>query len=178
MDAMKPDLLIIQEWVTEADALLRQSLAYPEWDGRMRARLTASFGVPYNYSGMEHPRAAMPRSLERMCTCLQAALGYRPDSCLANYYPDGESAMGFHSDSVAELEPGSGVAVISLGAERTLRFRLIVDPRVECDYRVSDGTLLHMSPEVQALWKHGVPPRPGAGPRISLTFRRLRSTPE
>jgi alkylated DNA repair dioxygenase AlkB len=86
--------------------------------------------------------------------------------------------MGFHADSIVELVPGTGVAVVSLGAARTLRFRRIDDKSVLWDCPLPNGSLLYMPPEVQLAWKHGVPETPGAGPRISLTFRRLRPAVE
>ena len=76
-------------------------------------------------------------------------------------------------DSV-ELEPGTGVAIVSLGAERILRFRRIDDKSITCDYLLPNGSLLYMPPEVQLEWKHGVPAQPETGSRISLTFRRLQ----
>jgi alkylated DNA repair dioxygenase AlkB len=82
--------------------------------------------------------------------------------------------MGFHAESIAELVPGTGVAVISLGAPRILRFRRFGDRSLCFDYLLSDGSLLYMPPEVQLGWKHGVPQQPGAEPRISLTFRCLQ----
>jgi alkylated DNA repair dioxygenase AlkB len=93
---------------------------------------------------------------------------------LANYYPDGTSTMGFHADSTEELEPGTGVAVVSLGAERAITFRSIADRSVTVEYPLASGSLLYMSAEVQSAWKHAILPQPGAGGRISLTFRRLK----
>lgn len=38
---------------------------------------------------------------------------------------DGTSSMGYHSDQTDNLEKNTGIAIISLGAERILRFRKI-----------------------------------------------------
>ena len=84
--------------------------------------------------------------------------------------------MGYHYDAIDELAPGTGVAIVSLGATRTLRFRLQDDREIEHPWPLPGGSLLYMPPELQHTWKHGVPRQPGAGPRISLTFRCLRSS--
>ncbi|MFT5096791.1 MAG: alkylated DNA repair dioxygenase AlkB, partial [Psychrobacter okhotskensis] len=41
--------------------------------------------------------------------------GYLPNNCLVNYYLDGSSKMGFHSDDTSQLADGTGVAILSLG---------------------------------------------------------------
>ena len=84
--------------------------------------------------------------------------------------------MGFHADSVAELEPQTGVAIVSLGAVRALTFRQTRAREVQWSQPLSHGSLLYMPAEIQADWQHGVLPQPGAGPRVSLTFRALKPT--
>ncbi|QEL17095.1 2OG-Fe(II) oxygenase [Limnoglobus roseus] len=158
---------------THAD-LYRQLLTTTEWDDRIRARKTASFGMPYNYSGIAYPTIAFPAHLLPTVDQLEQHLGYRSNNCLANFYPDGTSTMGFHSDSTTELEPGTGIAIVSLGAERTLTFRHQADRTQLEPFRLSSGSLLFMSAMMQNEWKHAILPEEGAGPRISLTFRRLR----
>ena len=75
-----------------------------DWDRRMKARLTASFGKAYNYSQMSYPFQEMPALLKDICEKIQEAMGYEPNNCLINYYLDGKSKMGFHSDQVDILE--------------------------------------------------------------------------
>ena len=140
----------------------------------MRARRTASFGVPYCYSGITYPIAPVPEPVAALMDRLAERLGWRPNNCLANFYSDGTSTMGFHSDSTEELEPGTGVAIVSLGAEREITFRA-ADKSFTVEYPLVSGSLLYMTAEVQAGWKHAILPQPGAGGRISLTFRQLRA---
>lgn len=73
-----------------------------------------------------------------------------------------------------ELDPGTGVAVVSLGAERVITFRS-VDKSVTVKYPLASESLLYMSAVVQHGWRHAILPQPDAGGRISLTFRRLRA---
>ena len=145
------------------------------WDDRIRARRVASFGVPYNYSGTVWPETPMPEVLVPVASAVAAAVGFEPNNCLANYYPDSGSTMGYHSDSVAELEPGTGIAIVSLGAARAISFRREPDRSEVHELVLNSGSLLYMTVAMQSAWRHAVLRSEGvtAG-RISLTFRRIK----
>jgi alkylated DNA repair dioxygenase AlkB len=170
---VRPEVVFETGFVSDPERLFTRVRDDTAWDGRIRARLTASFGQPYNYSGISYPIAAWPAELDEVVDHLERRLGFRPNNCLANYYPAGDATMGFHSDSVAELAPRTGVAIVSPGAQRVLRFRQIADRSVVHDFPLPSGSLLYMPAEVQAEWKHAVPAQEGSGARISLTFRCL-----
>jgi alkylated DNA repair dioxygenase AlkB len=142
-------------------------------DERMRARKTASFGVSYDYSQITYPEAPMPLELQRICEQIQRVLGFHPNNCLINYYPDGNASMGFHSDSSEELAEGTGVAIVSLGSTRTIVYRSKEQRSDEYSYALEAGSLLYMSQEMQAHWLHAIPKQADAGERISLTFRYI-----
>lgn len=101
------------------------------------------------------------------------ALGFAPNNCLLNYYEDGQSSMGFHSDSSEELVEGTGVAIVSLGSERAIVFRSEADRSREFSYVLPGGSLLYMSQAIQTQWLHAIPKVEHAGPRISMTFRAI-----
>lgn len=153
-------------------ATLVESVA---WDTRLKARKSASFGQPYNYSGIEWPLVPFPERIIALLELVGADVGFRPNNCLANFYPDGRSSMGFHSDSTAELEPGTGIAVLSLGSERAITFRRAGDKTMTETYPLAPGGLLWMCPEMQADWRHAVLADSSVTEgRISLTFRRIK----
>jgi alkylated DNA repair dioxygenase AlkB len=173
MQNCAPKILYEERFALGADALFPRLVAETKWDHRMRARMTASFGRPYNYSGITYSETPMPPDLQRVCEAICDRVGFLPNNCLVNYYPDGTATMGFHHDSITDLEPATGVAIVSLGAARTLTFRRRDDRSISIGYVLSHGSLLYMPPEVQLEWEHGVRGEPGAAERISLTFRRL-----
>ncbi|SDK97091.1 2OG-Fe(II) oxygenase superfamily protein [Catalinimonas alkaloidigena] len=144
------------------------------WDERMAARKTASFGVAYNYSQVHYPFQPMPPALASVCDALERTLGFRPNNCLLNYYRDGRSKMGYHSDQTDILAPDTGVAIVSLGECRTLRFRNIADPTLTHDVPLPAGSLLYMTQRVQHEWQHAIPRTDTDQGRISLTFRRMQ----
>lgn len=127
----------------------------------------------YRYSGqvfVPHPWLPAMRSL---CDALNAQLAVGFNSVLVNYYRNGTDVMGFHADNEPELGPDPTIACISLGAARDLRFRHGAGLAPSFNQLLDNGSLLVMGPGTQRHWLHGLPKRANAGPRISLTFRRV-----
>ena len=151
------------------DEALQRSIA---WDTRLRARLTASFGAPYNYSGITYPPTPLPPELEELARRIEGEVRHRVTNCLINFYPEGTSSMGFHSDSYAHLQPNTTVSIVSLGGPRTLRFRRKLAKEDLVDVPLHSGSLLVMQPRVQEEWMHALRPSPRR-PRMSLTFRHV-----
>ncbi len=144
------------------------------WDERMHARKTASFGVAYNYSQMSYPFQAFTPELEAVIARINTTLGFTPNNCLINYYLDGRSKMGFHADQTDILEPGTGIAILSVGETRTLRFKNINEPSEKVDFQLPAGSMIYMSQEVQDEWLHAIPASDTDNGRMSLTFRAIR----
>ena len=169
-----PDVLFISDFWSDCATLFEFCTTQIAWDETLRARKTASFGVPYNYSQMTYPAAPMPAPLQSVISQLEPKIGFAPNNCLLNFYADGGASMGFHFDSLENLASGTGVAIVSLGATRELTFRRRDDVSVQKSFALPSGALIYMPPEVQNEWLHGVPKSPEpVGARISLTFRCL-----
>ena len=162
------------EFVPHGNALFSTLDSVIVWDKRMRARKAASFGLPYNYSGMVWPAAPFPAELMPVLDRVTARLGYQPNNCLAHYYSDGRSNMGYHAGATDGLVDGTGIAVVSLGDERAISFRNERDKSVVETYPLRSGSLLYMFPEMQLTWKHAILATAGVGGRVSLTFRRMK----
>lgn len=179
------DVTFAPAWLDSeaADALLAVLLAELPWEvhrirmfGRVvdSPRLSAWIGdedAAYRYSGtrfVPHPWTPVLAALrDHVADACNAGF----NSVLANLYRDGSDRMGWHSDDEPELGPEPLIASLSLGAERTFRFRakaggepLAID--------LPHGSLLRMAGSTQRLYKHELPVRKRvAGPRINLTFR-------
>ncbi|MEO1431889.1 MAG: alpha-ketoglutarate-dependent dioxygenase AlkB [Cyanobacteria bacterium J06633_8] len=169
----EPDLVFIDNFIENSNELfvsLRDNIV---WDERIKARKTASFGVAYDYSNIIYPQVAMHTELIPLCHKIAASIGFLPNNCLLNYYPDGNSTMGYHSDSAKELKVGTGVVIISLGCERYISFRSKADKEIKFQYKLKSGNLLYMDKAVQDNWMHAIPKQNGAGERISLSFRYI-----
>ena len=171
---MTPDNNFWPDFVPDSGALFADLSANIAWNEAMRARKTASFGVPYNYAQMNYPAQQFPLRLSALLPQLEAKIGWMPNNCLANFYADGDSTMGFHFDATDNLHDGTGVAIVSLGDERVLTFKNIADKSILYPQPMPSGSLLLMPATVQNEWLHGILKQPGAGSRMSLTFRRLK----
>ena len=49
MSVSKPDILLVDSFLSDAEALFDNLRDSVDWDTSMTARHTASFGEPYNY---------------------------------------------------------------------------------------------------------------------------------
>jgi alkylated DNA repair dioxygenase AlkB len=163
---------LIDNHVDYPDTLFNNLLAL-DYDKSMRSRWTASFGKSYDYSGKTYPYAPMPDFLNDLMPGIACRVGFTPNNCLINLYHDGTSSMGYHSDNTDILTPGTGVAIISVGSNRALRFKNKIDKDNIIDYNLSNGSLFYMNDAVQLDWLHSIPKSDAVGPRISLTFRDM-----
>ena len=143
------------------------------WDSRFKSRKTCTFGVSYNYRRGTRKVRRMPAFLETVCERIERTFGYRPNNCVANYYPSGEHYISLHSDQDMEMKARSGVTIVSLGSVRTMVLRNIENPRLKTYHPLQPGSAFFMADAIQAEWQHGIPKEAGAGARISLSFRAL-----
>lgn len=157
----------------ESSALFNALEQSIEWDTTMKARKTACFGETYDESGVDYDLRPMHELLVPLIDKIEQEVGFKPTNCLANYYSDGKSTMGFHSDTIDNLEPSTGIVIVSLGAERDLTFRNIEDYDIRFHCKMSHGSLFYMTQETQKYWTHAIKKATVADPRISLTFRRI-----
>lgn len=97
---------------------------------------------------------------------------YKPfkfNSCLANYYRDGNDSVGKHSDNEKSLVDGSSIMSISFGATRKFRFH---EKNRQIEFNINHGDILLMLPGCQDRYLHEVPKQLKIKePRINLTFR-------
>jgi alkylated DNA repair dioxygenase AlkB len=163
-----------EDFIRGSHVLFEELKANVAWDESMTARKTASFGVAYNYSQMSYPFQEMPPKILEMCAMINDLLGFTPNNCLVNYYLDGKSKMGFHSDQTDILEHTTGIAIVSLGETRVLRFKKIIEEGMIFDYLLPSGSLLYMTLALQTEWVHAIPKSETENGRMSLTFRKIK----
>jgi alkylated DNA repair dioxygenase AlkB len=177
-------------WLSETGAIRDQLMREVPWRqeritlwGRSQPlpRLTfwmSDRGCAYAYSGLVHTPQPWSPMASRLRRQVEAEAGCRFNSLLLNLYRDGHDRMGWHADDEPELDPRAPIASLSLGAARSfqLRPRQPLDGRRPClGLELGDGDLLLMEPPTQQHWLHQLPVRRRvAGPRLNLTFRRVR----
>jgi alkylated DNA repair dioxygenase AlkB len=181
------DVSFAPRWLgrDEADALLAQLADELPWEvhrirmfGRVvnSPRLSAWIGddeATYRYSGTRFVPHPWTPSLAALRDRVSLACGGSFNSVLANLYRDGGDRMGWHSDDEPELGAEPLIASLSLGAERTFRFRAKAGGEPVA-FELPHGSLLRMAGGTQRLYKHELPARRRVvGPRINLTFRHV-----
>ena len=170
---LEPDLLIRDNFISHTDALYDTLVSEVQWDKSIRARKTANFGQAYNYSALTYAVTPIHPLLVPLVDRLEQTIGFRPNNCLLNFYESGTTTMGYHADSTEELTPGTGIAIVSLGAERSITFRSKANLEEKYHYPLKSGSLLYMTQEIQHFWKHAILRQEESDGRISLTFRSI-----
>jgi alkylated DNA repair dioxygenase AlkB len=163
----------IENFLASPEELFTLLATTVQWEESMTARKTGSFGKAYDYSQMTYPFREFLPEIEVINTKLEPVIGFKPNNCLINYYPDGASKMGYHSDQTDILEANTGIAIISVGEMRTLVFRNKNNPLDRMMYELPAGSLIYMTHEIQEHWLHAIPASKTEHARISLTFRKI-----
>ncbi|WP_343691734.1 alpha-ketoglutarate-dependent dioxygenase AlkB [Chitinophaga sp.] len=164
----------IPDFIDHAAELYQFLHDHADWETSMAARKTVSYGKAYNYSQMSYPERQFIPEIARLLESITQALCFTPNNCLINYYLDGKSKMGYHSDQTEILCNDTGIAILSVGETRTLRFRNIQDKTLIVDYDLSAGSLIYMTQQLQQEWQHAIPAMDTLNGRMSLTFRQIR----
>lgn len=161
--------------INSHDILFEQVKHLSDWDTSIKSRKTVSYGKPYNYSGMEYQFLPFPEYISRIASVIEDKIGYTANNCLINFYNGGKSKMGFHSDQTDLLFEGTGIAIVSLGNKRTIRFKNKINTDLVHDIDLQPNSLFYMTKEVQKFWLHAILPDPENenSERISLTYRKL-----
>ena len=137
---------------------------------------------PYSYGKTTHKSNPYPSSplfdslFEKLTPVLGSDFTKENFSCLATLYENGGVGIPHHSDNEAHIVSDSLIYTISLGCKRTLQFRSTTGPFFEHNVDLPSGSVYSMTSASQSAWSHSiVRDQSISGPRVSLTFRRIRS---
>lgn len=108
---------------------------------------------------------------EKLKKKIEKETGKKITYCQLNYYRDGNDYIGFHTDK--EVVKDDIIASISLGANRTFKFRNIKDKKTKSEMTLENGSLLIMNDHAAKYnWKHALPKMKNLKEeRINITFR-------
>lgn len=176
---------LYSDWLKNADSYFERCLTEVDWQSRVirlfgkqhpiprKEAWVGDKGIGYRYSGHDYMANGWPSGLEVIASEIQKQVGWLTNSALLNYYRDGHSSMGWHSDNEKELGDCPLVAIVSMGASRTIQFRQASDHKKKVSVELEHGSLLVMHGETQRHWQHAIPKRAGKLARISCTFRKV-----
>ncbi|MGS0676722.1 alpha-ketoglutarate-dependent dioxygenase AlkB family protein [Shewanella sp. 0m-4] len=133
----------------------------------------ADKGCDYFYSGLFIQAEPWPKYAYKLRQKLAREFELNSNGVLVNRYADGHESMGWHSDDEKEIEPGSDIASVTLGASRDFFIRH-KKTQQKISLSLDSGDLLIMHWPMQKEWQHSLPKRlKVTEPRLNLTFRRL-----
>jgi len=159
---------VVPGWVTGADTLFDEVSETAPWKAFERPMYDRVVDVPRLETRAWHDR---PKLLERMARCLGRRYGVRLPSISANLYRDGNDSVAWHGDRIGHHRTDAVVAILSLGATRTMLLRPD-GGGLSTSFPLHSGDLLVQGGTCQRTFEHCVPKRAKAGPRISVMFRQ------
>ena len=156
-DWIQPQIRMFGKWVDQPRLIAWQS----------------SEGLSYSYSGITLTASPYSDLVEAIARKIEFKTGLTFNSVLINYYRDGKDSMGWHADNEPELGENPMIASLSLGSARDFVLKHNQRSDLKKVFSLNSGSLLLMGKGIQKNWKHALPKRAHAGPRINLTFRRI-----
>jgi len=156
-DWIQPQIRMFGKWVDQPRLIAWQS----------------SEGLSYSYSGITLTASPYSDLVEGIARKIEFKTGLTFNSVLINYYRDGKDSMGWHADNEPELGENPMIASLSLGSARDFVLKHNQRSDLKKVFSLNSGSLLLMGKGIQKNWKHALPKRAHAGPRINLTFRRI-----
>ncbi|SVC26613.1 uncharacterized protein METZ01_LOCUS279467, partial [marine metagenome] len=153
-------------WLAGADDLFLHLLESLSWQSHYRWINDQEVLEPRLSTTIQKPSKALSKIAEELANHYER--GYI--AAWANLYRDGGDGVAWHGD---RHRPGSlhgDVALVSVGARRTLRIRCRGGGSSQA-WTLASGDLLVMRGPVQQRFEHCIPKSASAGPRISIVFR-------
>ncbi len=148
-------------------------------------RETAFFGAKgasYSYGGIRKlarrwGKGTMGRIVNRIRAKVTEKTGQRPKIVVGNFYSDGDTAIGLHSDDERDLDPTAPIVSVSFGATRDMVFKHKKGEMNDIKIALPSGSMIEMHPPCQSIWKHSIPVRKTVTTgRFNFTFRVLKGS--
>lgn len=139
-------------------------------------RKEQSYGISYNFSGKVHSAKPFTPLIQKYIDFANA-IDDSPGTfnmAFLNWYVNGESYIGFHSDDETQLIKDSPIYCFSFGATRDFRFKDKNTNETIVTIPLENNSLIVMGGKCQSTHKHSVPKRLKVKhPRISITLRKF-----
>lgn len=148
--------------------------------GHDAPRYMQTFGKDYTFSKKSHPATPLDKAHPFLLKLLKFTNeisdgGY--NGILINWYPDGNSSIGKHSDSEKELVPNSSIYSYSFGQARDFIIRHKEKKIEPITLSLADNSLLIMGEGMQTNYTHELPKRAISkcpNSRINITIRKFQ----
>ncbi|RDS83344.1 alpha-ketoglutarate-dependent dioxygenase AlkB [Dyella psychrodurans] len=143
-----------------------------DWHASARMMYERMVDVPRLHTHYTIDDPGLPDVLREALAVVGANVHASFNSIGLNFYRDEHDSVAPHNDKLHELVPHQPIALLSLGATRTMVIRRKLPPHLKTELELEAGSLLLMGWNAQLHYDHGIPKlRRPVGPRISLAFR-------
>jgi alkylated DNA repair dioxygenase AlkB len=137
-------------------------------------RLVLAFGDDASSFVDMGPSLPWFAELDELRCRLASEAGHPFNYALVNWYRDGDDHAGWHADKMQFHEPGTSIAIVSLGNTRRFAVRDNERSAILGEVDLEEGSVLWMRGSVQEHYEHAILRADGlAGARLSITFRCL-----
>lgn len=164
-------------WVGGSDRLFTGLVEGVPWRAERRTMYERVVDVPrlvrFYGEGEPLPDPLLTEARTALSRHYAAELGEPFTTAGMCFYRDGRDSVAWHGDTIGRSRTeDTMVAIVSLGAPRSLLLRQRGGGSATLRFAVGHGDLLVMGGSCQRTWEHAVPKtaRP-VGPRISVQFR-------
>jgi alkylated DNA repair dioxygenase AlkB len=157
-----------------ADAWFAELRRDVPWRSLRRQMYEREVDVPrlIGHFRLDAPSDSLPAAITDAARRVIGELGMPFNSVGLNLYRDGRDSVAPHNDHLDEIREGFPIALVSLGATRSMTIRAKAAPRLVIRVDLEPGSLLVMGYETQLHYTHAVPKTAArVGERISLAFR-------
>ncbi len=149
-----------------------------DWHSGARMMYERMVDVPRLLGHYAVDDPALPDVLREALAVVQDNVHTPFNSIGLNFYRDEHDSVAPHNDTLHELMPHQPIALLSLGATRTMVIRRKLPPRLKIELELEAGSLLTMGWNAQLHYDHGIPKlKQSVGPRISVAFRVRSASP-
>jgi len=144
-----------------------------EWRSERRLMYDREVDVPRLVASYALDDPDLPGELRAAARVARRLAGCEFNSAGLNLYRDQRDSVAAHNDKLHELTPGAPIALLSLGAARTMTIRTKTTPRRSIQLELEPGSVLLMTYAIQQHFDHGIPKAAvPVGQRISVAFRQ------
>ena len=156
----------------EAARAMRHLEQEVDWLEQRREMYGRTVDVPRLTQSFSLHTDALPKTIAAIAARVFRTIDAPFDSVGLNLYRDESDSVAPHNDHLYEIAPEQPIALVSLGATRTMIISTKQPPKRRIAIELEAGSLLVMDYASQRHYDHGIPKlRTPVGPRISLAFR-------
>lgn len=128
--------------------------------------------LTFEYSGKSMIPQKIPKTVGEIKAIVENFFGLVFDGILVNYYPDGKSSMGYHSDPIEDKWDNKFV-VATFGDTRNFIFREKENKENKTTFEFKNGDIIYMFGDCQERFEHSVRKNKLSNKeRLSLVFKK------